>query len=155
MKTTESDKEMTDKKAKPEQGTAGQETTLKPGLKGIRHFFAAFGYSMAGLAAAFKHEAAFRQELFLGVIHFTAMFLLDLDFEWCLYLTAVWVVLICFELVNSAIEAIVDMTSPGWHHLAKRAKDLGSATVFCMLVLYWGSWLFIALKLYQSYPSKM
>ena len=136
--------------AKSVQESSGQDAPLKPALKGIRHFFAAFGYSMAGLAAAFRHEAAFRQELFLGVIHFTAMFLLDLAFEWRLYLSAVWVVLICFELVNSAIEAIVDMASPGWHHLAKRAKDLGSATVFCMLVLFWGSWLFIVLKLYQS-----
>ena len=134
---------MADEMANPEQTKS-----LKPGLKGVRHFFAAFGYSMAGLAAAFRHEAAFRQELFLGVVHFTAMFLLDLSFELRLYLAAVWVILICFELMNSALEAIVDMASPGWHHLAKRAKDLGSATVFCMLVLFWGSWLFIVLKHY-------
>lgn len=128
--------------------TTEQTKSLKPGLKGVKHFCAAFGYSMAGLAAAFKHEAAFRQELFLGVVHFTAMFLLDLSLELRLYLAAVWIILVCFELVNSAIEAVVDLVSPGWNELAKRAKDLGSATVFCMLVLFWGSWLFIVLKHY-------
>lgn len=122
--------------------------TLKPGLTGIRHFIAAFGYSMAGLKALFVHEAAFRQELLLGIVHFCVMFLLDLSMETRLYLSAVWVVLLCFEMMNSAVEAIVDLVSPGWNELAKRAKDIGSAAVFCMLVLFWGSWLFIILKMF-------
>ncbi|MBP5641299.1 MAG: diacylglycerol kinase, partial [Victivallales bacterium] len=50
--------------------------------------------------------------------------------------------------MNSAVEAIVDLVSPGWNELAKRAKDIGSAAVFCMLVLFWGSWLFIILKMF-------
>ncbi len=55
-------------------------------------------------------------------------------------LNVIWLLLLVTELLNSAIEAIVDMTSPGYHELAKRAKDMGSAAVFIMLTALTVAW---------------
>ena len=94
----------------------------------------ALGYSLAGLRSAYTQEPAFRQELVLAVVLIPAAFLLPLArLEQVLLAFSVLVVLIV-ELVNSAIEAVVDRISTDHHALAKRAKDLGSAAVFVSLV---------------------
>lgn len=89
----------------------------------------AFHYSMAGLRAAWKYEAAFKQEIILGIVLFPlAVWLGENGIERALLIGSLIAVLVA-ELLNSGLEAIVDLASPDIHHLAGRAKDLGSAAV--------------------------
>lgn len=101
---------------------------------GLTHLVKAFGYSLAGLRAAVRHEAAFRQELALFVVLAPiGAWLGNGPIERALLIGSLLLVLIV-ELVNSAIEAVVDRVSQAHHPLAGRAKDLGSAAVFMALV---------------------
>lgn len=122
----------------------GQESPFK-GKTGLKRVINAAGYSWAGLVAAFRHEDAFRQEVFLAVILIPlAIFLGDGAVERVLLIGAVLLVLIV-ELLNSAVEAAVDRISLDHHHLIKRAKDMGSAAVLIALinvVAVWGLVLF-------------
>ena len=96
---------------------------------GIGRILRAFGYSREGLAAAFAHEAAFRQEVLACIVLAPlALWLGDSGIERALMLGSLLLVLIV-ELLNSAIEAIVDRVSMAPHPLSKRAKDIGSAAV--------------------------
>ena len=109
---------------------------------GFGRLLAAFGYSFDGFRAAFRYEAAFRQELLAAVALAGVAFWIDVTTGERLALIASLVLVLIVELVNSAIEAIVDLASPGLHPLAKRAKDLGSAAVLLSLVfaaLVWGA----------------
>lgn len=104
------------------------------GKTGLTRIWNALFYSVDGLAAAFRHEDAFRQEVFLaGVLVPTAFFLPASGTGKALMIGAVLLVLIV-ELLNSAVEAAVDRISLENHQLAKRAKDIGSAAVFISLV---------------------
>ena len=117
----------------------------KPGNTGITRIINAAGYSWAGLHAAYKHEAAFRQELALSVILIPAGFWLGQNgIERALLIGCVLLVLIV-ELVNSAIEAVVDRFGGEQHKLSARAKDIGSAAVFLALVNVIVVWLLILL----------
>ena len=111
------------------------------GKTGLRRVWNALFYSMAGLAAAFKHEAAFRQEVALALILIPLTFLLPAsNLGRALMIAAVLLVLIV-ELLNSGLEATVDRVSIENHPLAKRAKDIGSAAVFVALLnvlVVWG-----------------
>lgn len=102
--------------------------------KGFGRLQRAFAWSMAGLKAAFVHEAAFRQELLLCVFLIPpAFFLGKTGVEKAMLLGSLLLILIV-ELLNSAVEATVDRISTEDHELAGRAKDLGSAAVFLSLV---------------------
>lgn len=112
---------------------------------GVARIFRAFFYSMAGLKSALQHEAAFRQDVMLGIVLVPLSLWLPFEPMTKVLLNVIWLLLLVTELLNSAIEAIVDMTSPGYHELAKRAKDMGSAAVFIMLTaltIAWGVALF-------------
>ena len=115
------------------------------GKTGIRRLMNAFGYSLEGFKAAFKHEDAFRQEVFLTVVLVPlALYLEQEALHRVLMIGSVFLVLIV-ELLNSAVEAVVDRVSIERHALAKRAKDIGSAAVFVALtnvVMTWGLILF-------------
>ena len=115
----------------------------KTGLTRLRN---AFFYSMAGLAAAYRNEDAFRQELRLAALLIPlALWLPASGTGKALMIASVLLVLIV-ELLNSAIEAVVDRVSLERHPLAKRAKDVGSAAVFVALanvVAVWGCVLFL------------
>lgn len=105
------------------------------GNTGFKRVIKATGYSMQGLKAAFKHEAAFRQELVLALVLAPIACILDVSqTERMLMILSLFIVLIA-ELMNSAVEAVVDRIGPEMHELAGRAKDIGSATVFVALVL--------------------
>jgi diacylglycerol kinase (ATP) len=113
--------------------TMTQESPFK-GKTGIKRVLNAAGYSWAGLSAAFKHEDAFRQELFLALVLVPlALFLGHTGIERALMVGAVLGVLIV-ELLNSAVEAAVDRISLEHHQLIKRAKDMGSAAVMIALI---------------------
>lgn len=104
------------------------------GKTGLQRVFNAVGYSWAGLTAAFKHEDAFRQEVFLALLLIPlALVLGDSGIERALMIAAVLGVLIV-ELLNSALEAAVDRISLEHHQLIKRAKDMGSAAVMIALI---------------------
>ncbi|MGW8194218.1 MAG: diacylglycerol kinase, partial [Desulforhopalus sp.] len=101
-------------------------STAKTGLARI---VAAFFYSLHGLRYAISSEAAFRQEVLIFLVLLIALLFLPVStFLKLLLLLANTVVLVA-ELINSAVEAIVDLVSPDYHLLAKHAKDLGSAAV--------------------------
>ena len=111
------------------------------GKTGLRRVLNATRYSIEGLAAAWKHEAAFRQEAMLAVVLVPlGLWLGRTGVEKALLAGSVLAVLVV-ELLNSAVEAIVDRASPEIHELAKRAKDLGSAAVMLSIAatcLVWG-----------------
>jgi len=94
----------------------------------------ALGWSMKGLAAAVRHEASFRLELYLFIaLAPLALWLGRTGVECAILLGSLFLVLIV-EMLNSAIEAIVDKTSPERHELAGRAKDMGSAAVLLAVI---------------------
>jgi diacylglycerol kinase (ATP) len=101
---------------------------------GVARIWNAFLYSVEGLCAAFKHEAAFRQEILLAVILIPATLLLPASGAGKALLLASVLLVLIVELINSAIEAVVDRISLEHHPLAKRAKDFGSAAVFLSLI---------------------
>ena len=111
-------------------------TTESPfkGKTGITRVWNAFHYSMAGLAAAYRNEDAFRQEVRLALLMIPlALWLPASGIGKALMIASVLLVIVV-ELINSAVEAAVDRVSLERHHLAKRAKDIGSAAVFVALV---------------------
>ncbi len=119
-------------------------TPNKPGRKGMARVVAAAGYSWAGLRQAWQHEAAFREEMLLLIPLVPAAFWLgQTAIETAILLMSCMAVLIT-ELLNSAIEAVVDRASPEMHPLAGRAKDMGSAAVFIALLQVAVVWALVA-----------
>lgn len=115
----------------------------KPATRGIKHIFDAFGYSLKGLRAAVTHEEAFRLELMAVVIMLPLAFWLGSSaVEYALLVGSLLLVLIV-ELINSAIEAVVDRVSVEHHELSGRAKDIGSAAVMLTLLNVTAVWGFI------------
>jgi len=114
---------------------------VKPGNKGIKRVILATGYSWKGLLAVFKHEAAFRQETALFLIMAPIGFWLgQTGVERALLIGCLLLVLIV-EVLNSAVEAVVDRFGGEMHKLSGRAKDMGSAAVFLSLAnvaMIWG-----------------
>lgn len=105
----------------------------KPGRTGLIRIYDATIYSLKGLQAAWRHEAAFRQELSLMLLMTPLAFLLgQTGTQTALLLMSCFVVIIV-ELLNSAVEAVVDRVGAELHELSGRAKDMGSAAVFLSL----------------------
>lgn len=116
------------------------------GKTGLRRILNATAYSWAGLRAAFRHEDAFRQEVFLLIpLVPLALYLGSTAIERALMIGALLLVLIV-ELLNSAVEAAVDRISLEHHELIKRAKDMGSAAVMIALVNVAVVWALILLR---------
>ncbi len=104
------------------------------GKKGLTRLWNALGYSRDGLAAAWKNEAAFREEILLAAIAIPlAIFLGNSGVDRALLVGSILLILIV-EILNSAVEAVVNKASPERHELAKRAKDMGSAAVLFSLI---------------------
>ena len=113
----------------------------KPGHRGLKRVILATHYSIKGFAAAWRNEAAFRQEFGLTLVLVPAALWLGRDpLEWALLIGVCLLVLIT-ELLNSAVEAVVDRVGDEVNRLSGRAKDMGSAAVFlslCLVLLVWG-----------------
>jgi diacylglycerol kinase (ATP) len=119
-----------------------QESPFK-GKTGLQRLWNALGYSLQGMASAFRHEDAFRQECLLATLLIPAALLIPVGgTERALMIASVLLVLVV-ELLNSAVEAAVDRISLENHRLAKRAKDIGSAAVFLSLINVAAVWLLI------------
>ncbi|MEA9393007.1 diacylglycerol kinase [Acerihabitans sp. TG2] len=102
---------------------------------GLARIYKATGYSIKGFCAAWRHEAAFRQEVVVAVIAIILACYLETDaISRILLIGSVWLVVLV-EIINSAIEAVVDRIGPEQHPLSGRAKDLGSAAVTLAIVL--------------------
>jgi len=116
-------------------------TNPHKGRTGIERIVRATGYSIEGLATAYRGESAFRQETWLAVLMLPLSFWLGRSWiEVALLAGSVMLVLIV-ELLNSGIESAIDRVSFEMHDLSKRAKDLASAAVFLSLLLCAGVWL--------------
>jgi diacylglycerol kinase (ATP) len=107
---------------------------------GFSRIKAAAGYSLSGLKASYSNEEAFRQELLLFIVMLPVLILLPLTTTFKVILLLANCLVLITELLNSAIESIVDLVSPDYHELAKRAKDTGSAAVFISLLLACTIW---------------
>lgn len=106
----------------------------KPGKTGFSRLIDACGYAWLGYKAGFKNEAAFREELFLGVLLLpTAIIFAENSVELALLIGSLFLVLMV-ELLNSGIETVVDRISDDHHELSGRAKDLGAAAVMTSLI---------------------
>jgi diacylglycerol kinase (ATP) len=117
----------------------------KPGNTGIRRILRATGFSAQGLAQAWKHEAAFRQESVLLLLLTPVAIWLGQTAAQRALLVVVCLLVIIVELINSAIEAAIDRHGEEQHELSGRAKDMGSAAVLVSLVivvLVWGAAIF-------------
>ena len=113
---------------------------MHTGTTGLRRVRNAFGFSVDGLRAAFKHEAAFRQELLLALVLIPAALVMPVSAAGKALMILTVLLVLIVELVNSAIEAVTDRVSLESHVLAKRAKDLGSAAVMVSLVAVPAVW---------------
>ncbi len=111
---------------------------------GLVRIWRAFWYSLEGFGAALKHEHAFRQELLLCLVLMPVAILLPFEIIERVLLIAMLFLVLIVELLNSAIEAVVDRVSLEDHALSKRAKDIGSAAVFLSLTLAGIVWVLIA-----------
>lgn len=110
---------------------------------GLGRIGCAIRYSLAGLKAALRTEHAFRQETLLLVIAAVIALVLPVDALHRLLLIGVLVLVLIVELVNSAIEAVVDRVSLERHPLSRNAKDFGSAAVFLAMLLAGATWLVV------------
>ncbi|EPN4953515.1 diacylglycerol kinase [Vibrio diabolicus] len=120
----------------------------KPGNTGLKRIVKATGYSIQGLKAAFKHEAAIRQELALLSIAVILAWLVDVGMVERILMIGVVVLVLIVELLNSAIEAVVDRIGIERHELSGRAKDIGSAAVMVALAFAGFTWLYILASRY-------
>lgn len=130
----------------PDPATASAEVVECPhkGQRGLRRLFNALVFSLSGLALAYRHESAFRQEMLLALVLVPLACVLEVTaVERVLLIGAVLFVLVV-ELLNSSIEAAVDRIGFDTHRLSKRAKDLGSAAVLLSLVALALTWFLIA-----------
>lgn len=108
---------------------------------GLRHLLSATQNSLRGIRDAFLTAAAFRQECAFLVVHYVALFLVPMGGALRLVLAILGPILLATELLNSAVEAVVDMVSPEWNLKARYAKDFGSAAVFMILALIAALWI--------------
>ena len=117
----------------------------KTGATGITRVINAAGYSWLGFKAAYKNEAAFRQELWLCILLMpAALYFGETLLDKAILISSLLFILIV-ELINSAIEAVVDRISDEIHELSGRAKDMGSTAVFIaitMAVVVWAGVLY-------------
>jgi diacylglycerol kinase (ATP) len=114
---------------------------------GLKRIVSAFFYSIEGFKSACRNEHAFRQELMVAVPGAIAALLLPVSPIEKLMLIGVLMMVLMIELINSAIEAVVDRISLERHPLAKNAKDYGSAAVFLAVSLAAATWAVIVLPL--------
>jgi diacylglycerol kinase (ATP) len=114
---------------------------------GLRRIFSAVFYSIDGFRAAWKNEHAFRQEVVFVVPGVLVALCLPVSGLEKIALIAVLMLVLIIELINSAIEAVVDRVSLDSNPLSKNAKDFGSAAVMLALLLAVATWAVIALPL--------
>ena len=112
------------------------------GTSGVQRILSATRYSLAGFKAAFQNEAAFRQIILINALLIPLSFFMPVSRVEQVLMIVVCLLAIIVELINSAIEAVVDRVSMAQHPLSKNAKDMGSAAQFvalAIIALTWGA----------------
>jgi diacylglycerol kinase (ATP) len=112
--------------------------------RGPKQIVQAARYSGQGFLAAWRFESSFRLEVYLAIVLFPVAFWMGRTALERAVLAATILLVLTVELMNSAVEAIVDKASPEWHPLAGRAKDLGSAAVSGAMMIVLLIWLSVA-----------
>ncbi len=115
---------------------------------GIVRILRAWKFSFHGFMHAMKNEAAFRQEYIASIILIPISLFLPIAVELKLLLIGSHFIVMITELLNSAIEAVVDLVSPEYHDLAKQAKDMGSLAVLISIKFLTICWI---VALYKSF----
>jgi diacylglycerol kinase (ATP) len=110
----------------------------------LTRVFRAMQYSQQGIRSAWRDEAAFRQESVLLLVLAPLTLWLPLPSLEAVVLFSLMGLVLVAELLNSGLEAVVDMTSPTYHVLARKAKDCGSAAVLITLIMLCAGWLTLA-----------
>ena len=123
----------------------------KPGTSGIRRIINAGKYSYKGLKAGLVNEAAFRQDCILSVVLIAAAFFVTNEIVLLLFLISGPFFILTAEILNSAIEAVVDRIGDEYNELSGRAKDMGSAAVFLMLTYTALIWILILGHVYLGW----
>ncbi len=111
------------------------------GRVGLTRIYNALSYSLQGYKAAWQDEEAFRQISILSCIGIPAGLFLGSDFAEKMLLVLPCVLCIIVELLNSAIENVVDRVSLEKHDLSKKAKDMGSAAQLSAQLYVYGTWI--------------
>ncbi len=112
----------------------------KSNSRGIRRIIKAFRYTFAGFKAAWVHEEAFRLEIILAILVVPLGLWLGASCTQRAILIGIYFIIPLTELLNSAVESVVNRIGPERHELSGRAKDLGSAAVFlsiCIVLIVW------------------
>ena len=107
---------------------------------GLKRVLKAGVYAVAGWRAAARHEAAFRQEALIAAVALPVALVLDVSAIERVALVATTLLVLVVELLNSAVEAVVDRIGPELHELSGRAKDMGSGAVLVSLILWLYTW---------------
>ena len=108
--------------------------------RGLNRLMHAASYSWAGLKSGW-HETAFRQEVLASIVMLPLSFWLGQSWVEVALLSGSVLLVMMVELLNTAIESVVDRVGPEWHDLSKRAKDMGSAAVLLAMLLCGGIWI--------------
>ncbi|WP_338558945.1 diacylglycerol kinase [Erwinia sp. E_sp_B04_7] len=115
-------------------------------VTGLTRIFKAAGYSWKGIRAAWQNEAAFRQEAVAAIVAVVVACWLDVDAVTRVLLIGSVVLVIIVEILNSALEAVVDRIGSEFHPLSGRAKDMGSAAVLITILLAVFVWAMLLLR---------
>ena len=118
----------------------------KPGAADLGRIVRALRFSLKGLRAVWRHEAAFRQEVLVAVLLVPLGLWLGTDGVERALLVGSWLLVMIVELLNSAIEAVVDRIGAQPHELSGRAKDAGSAAVLVAIALAVLVWVLVLTK---------
>lgn len=108
--------------------------------------------SLNGLKFAYRGEAAFRQEAWAAIVLLPAAFLVGRDLVEAALLAGSVLLVLVVELLNSAVEAVVDRVSLEWHELSRRAKDIASAAVMLSLLACGGMWTAVCVQRWVMQP---
>ena len=117
---------------------------MKSPHSGLSRVFYAAGYSWKGFKSTWKHETAFKQEVILFALMTPLAFWIGDNASETVILIAVLLIVLVVELLNSAVESVVDRIGEDYHKLSGRAKDQGSAAVFLsffIAILVWGGFI--------------
>jgi len=126
----------------PEQNVPQQVSEFKS-KSGVKRILSAFSYSLDGFKTAWKLEQSFRQELVLVIFGVVVALILPVSVYQKLMLIVVLLLILIVELINSAIEAVVDRVSLERHSLSKNAKDFGSAAVLLTFTIAVATWVVV------------
>jgi len=103
-------------------------------------------YALDGLVHAIKNETSFKLELLVALVVFPAIYFFPFEFIYKLILIITYFMIMIAELLNSAVENVVDLVTTEIHPLAKAAKDIGATAVLFTVILHIICWLLIGMK---------